>query len=194
MKLSDISLKKSYTLHFIFDDVGNLRDKSMVKMSGVEVGKVHGIELENGKAKVSAHINSDIPVYANGHVKIRLTGLIGSQFLDLVPGTPEAPRLKDGDTLYGRPLKTLDQLVEKISEIVEGKDGKEGIGEDLRATMGNLRSITDSLNYAIGRQQEELKDMVGNFHQISEDLKGIAKDFHEVTSARKADIDAAIVH
>ena len=88
MKLSDLSLKKSYTLHFVFDDVGNLRDKSAVKMSGVEVGKVHGIVLENGRAKVTAYIDSDIPVYANARVRIRLTGLIGSQFLDLAPGTP----------------------------------------------------------------------------------------------------------
>jgi len=193
MKLSDISLKKSYTLNFIFEDVGNLRDKSMVKMSGVEVGKVQGIRIENGRAKVSARINADIPVYADGGIKIRLSGLIGTQFLDLSPGTPQAPRLKDGDTLWGQSLKTLDQLIEKISEIVEGKDGKSGAGSDLKAVLANLRSITDSLNSAIGRQRDELKDMVANFHQFSEDLKGITSDFHEVTSARKGDIDASIV-
>lgn len=192
MKLSDISLKRSYTLNFVFDDVGNLRDKSMVKMSGVEVGKVHGIRIENGRAKVSARIDADVPVYANGGVKIRLSGLIGTQFLDLAPGTPESTRLKDGDTLFGQSLKTLDQLIEKISEIVEGKDGKNGAGSDFRATLSNLRSITDSLNSAIGRQRDEIKDMVSNFHRFSEDLKGIASDFHEVTSARKGDIDASI--
>ncbi len=194
MKLSDLSMKKSYKLNFVFDDIGNLRDKSAVKMSGVEVGKVRGIKLENGRAKVTAHIDADVPVYANGKVKLSVTGLIGSQFLDLNPGTPEAARLKDGDTLYGKPLKTLDQLIEKISEIVEGKDGKSGIGGDLGASMANIRSITSSLNYAIGLQREELKQMVLNFHDMSADLKGIARDFHEVTSARKADIDAAIVH
>lgn len=192
MKLSDISLKKSYTLYFVFDDVGNLRDKSRVKMSGVEVGKVSGIRIENGRAKVSARIHADIPVYADGGIKIRLSGLIGTQFLDLIPGTREAPRLKDGDTLMGQPTRTLDQLIEKISELVEGKDGKGGAASDLKATLANLRSITDSLNSAIGKQRDELKDMVSNFHQFSKDLKGITSDFHEVTSARKGDMDVSI--
>ncbi|OGR87231.1 MAG: hypothetical protein A3A86_05210 [Elusimicrobia bacterium RIFCSPLOWO2_01_FULL_60_11] len=192
MRLSDITFKKSYKLHFIFDDIGNLKDKSAIKMSGVEIGKIRGIKLENGKAKVTAYINADVPVYANARVKVQATGIVGTQYLGLTPGTPEAPRLKDGDTLYGESKQTLDTLVEKISDILGGKDGKSGIGDDLKATIANLRSVTDSLNHAIGKQRDELKDMVSNFHQFSADLKGIASDVHEVTTARKADIDASI--
>ena len=88
MRLSDITFKKSYTLHFIFDDIGNLKDKSAIKMSGVEIGKIRGIRLDNGKARVTAHINADVPVYANARVKVQATGIVGTQYLGLSPGTP----------------------------------------------------------------------------------------------------------
>src|SRR3989344_3868345 len=114
MRLSDVRFERRYTLYFIFQDVGNLRDKSTIKISGVEVGRIRKIELEDARAKVTASIKKDVPVYANGKVKIELTGIIGTQFLDLDPGTPETSRLKDGDTLYGQQTKSINDLMEKL--------------------------------------------------------------------------------
>lgn len=192
MRLSDIRLEKTYTLYFIFDDVQGLREKSQIKIAGVEIGKADKIELEQGRAKITGRIQSDVPIYANAKVRIKLLGLIGTQFVDLNPGTPEAARLKDGDTLYGEASRSLNDLMEKLSDLIDGKDGKPGVGDDLRATMANLRSVTDALNSAIGLQRDELKDIVNNLNQFSLDLRGLASDLHEITSTRKADIDASL--
>lgn len=192
MKLSNIRLEKRYTLYVIFDDVQSLREKGPVKIAGVDIGAADKIELDQGRAKITARIKSNVAIFANAHAKIKQTGVIGTQYIEIQPGTPEAARLKDGDTLYGDKTKSLTDLVEKLSELIEGKEGKPGIGDDLKATMSNLRSITDSLNAAIGKQKADLVDIVRNLHDFTADLKGMASDLHEVTSSKKEEIEASI--
>lgn len=192
MKLGDVRFEKRYTLYFVFEDIQNLRDKSLIKISGVEVGRVDKIELEQGRAKIRAQIQSDVPVYANARVKVKLTGIIGTQFLDLNPGTLESRRLKDGDTIVGEKTKSLNDLMEKLSDLIEGKEGKPGIGDHLQLTVANLRSITDALNAAIGLQKNQLVDIVDNLHQFSVDLKGATSDLHAVISSKKVDIETSL--
>lgn len=192
MQLSDLRLERRNTLYFVFDDIQGLNDKSQVRIAGVEVGQVEKVELVEGRAKITSKIKKDVPVYANAKVSVKLIGLIGSQFLDLNPGTPEAPLLKDGDTIYGAKSKSLSDLIEKLDELIGGKDGKGGIGNDLKATMANLRSVTESLNYGIGMQREEVRGIVQNLHEFTGDLKGVAADIHEITESKKADIQMAI--
>ncbi len=185
MKLTDVRWESRYTLYFIFDDVQGIRDKSPVKISGVEVGRVEKIELVEGKARVKARISREVAIYNNAKVRVKLIGLIGSQFLELKPGDSTLQRLRDGDTVRGDPPRSINDLVDKLADLIEGKDGKGGIGKDLQVTMSNLRSVSDALNHAIGMQKVELEQMVSNFNQFSGDLKGMAKDMHELTSENK---------
>lgn len=192
IKISDIRFDKRYTLYFVFKDVKGLQNKSPIKIAGVEIGRVDNILLEDGRAKVIGKIQFGVPVYSNGKVKVKQTGLIGSQYLDLEPGTVDQSQLKEGDTLYGSAGKSLDDVMEKLSELIDGKEGQAGLGDNLIATMANLRSITDSINRAIGQRDSELQEMVLNLHQFTADLKGVASDLHDLTSSKKEDIQVAI--
>ncbi|OGR80024.1 MAG: hypothetical protein A3I11_05395 [Elusimicrobia bacterium RIFCSPLOWO2_02_FULL_39_32] len=192
MKLSDVRLERRYKLYFIFKDVQGLRSKSPVKIAGVEIGRVEKIELAEGQAKVVVKIDNDVPIYENARVRVRLIGLIGSQFLDLQPGSPEKARLKDGDILYGDVARSFSDLMDKLADLVEGKDGKGGIGDDLKITFANLRSVSDSLNQAIGLQKQELTELVKNLNEFTVDLKGMASDLHHITSTKKEDIEVSI--
>jgi len=171
MKLSDVRLERRYKLYFIFKDVQGLRSKSPVKIAGVEIGRVEKIELAEGQAKVVVKIDNDVPIYENARVRVRLIGLIGSQFLDLQPGSPEKARLKDGDILYGDVARSFSDLMDKLA---------------------NLRSVSDSLNQAIGLQKQELTELVKNLNEFTVDLKGMASDLHHITSTKKEDIEVSI--
>lgn len=192
MKLSDVRLERRYKLYFIFKDVQGLRSKSPIKIAGVEIGRVEKIELTEGQAKVVAKIDNDVAIYENARVRVRLIGLIGSQFLDLQPGSPEKKRLNDGDILYGDIARSFSDLMDKLADLVEGKDGKGGVGDDLKTTFANLRSVSDSLNAAIGLQKKELTELVRNLNEFTVDLKGMASDLHHITSTKKEDIEVSI--
>ncbi|MBI2915864.1 MAG: MCE family protein [Elusimicrobia bacterium] len=192
VKVTDVHFRDTYRLYLVFKDVQGIRMKSLIKISGVEVGRVKKVELYQGQAKITAEMNGDVPVYADARVRVRLIGFIGTQFIDMIPGAPESPRLKGGDTIRGDSPRSINDLVEKLADLVEGKGGKPGIGEDLAKTVRNVRSITDALNEAIGSQKEELSEIVTNFHQFTEDLKGAASDLKEVTASNKETVRETI--
>ena len=56
--LGDYTFERRYTIYTTFTDVANLSKDAPVKLSGVEVGKVKGLVLEDHHAKVIAAIQA----------------------------------------------------------------------------------------------------------------------------------------
>ena len=61
--LGDYSFQKYYTISAEFIDVAGLPDKSTVKLSGVEVGKIKKIYLKNDKVVVQLAIRDGVKIY-----------------------------------------------------------------------------------------------------------------------------------
>jgi virulence factor Mce-like protein len=87
-----------------FESANNLKPRSPVRIAGVDVGKVKKVEPIGGKsgaARVTMEIeNKGLPIHKDAELKIRpRIFLEGNFFVDLQPGTPDAPDLKSGDTV-----------------------------------------------------------------------------------------------
>ncbi|MBS0359142.1 MAG: outer membrane lipid asymmetry maintenance protein MlaD [Proteobacteria bacterium] len=94
---------KGYTIYAEFDNSGSLKVRAPVTMSGVRIGEVTGIQLDNKtfKARVTMKIEpsqNDIP--ADSSANIFTEGLLGSNYISLTPGFDEPPQvLKDGSVV-----------------------------------------------------------------------------------------------
>ncbi|MFL5866176.1 MAG: MlaD family protein [Thermoleophilaceae bacterium] len=92
-----------YKLNAVVANAQNLQPKAPVRIAGVEVGKVKDIEPEPGSsaAKVTMELKKDaLPLHQDATLKVRpRIFLEGNYFVDLRPGSPSAPTLKDGSTL-----------------------------------------------------------------------------------------------
>ncbi|WP_225731343.1 MULTISPECIES: MCE family protein [unclassified Nocardia] len=74
-----------------FTDVLGLREGDDVRMAGVRVGKVDGIELDGADhARVRILVRRDKKLYGNTKALVRYQNLIGQRYIALEPG-------KDGD-------------------------------------------------------------------------------------------------
>jgi phospholipid/cholesterol/gamma-HCH transport system substrate-binding protein len=112
MKVSNINslfTGESYTVDAYFSNIGGLKPKSPVKMSGVKVGEVSDIQYDFSRyeAKVSFNINikyDKIP--ADSSASIYTAGLLGEQYIGLEAG---------GDELF---LQTGDEIQLTESAIV----------------------------------------------------------------------------
>ncbi|WP_117236105.1 outer membrane lipid asymmetry maintenance protein MlaD [Vibrio maerlii] len=92
----------TYTLKAEFDNIGSLKVRSPVKVGGVVVGRVESIILnpETYVPVVSLSVDSrynQLPETSS--IKILTSGLIGEQYLSLVPGFvfDDEEMLVDGD-------------------------------------------------------------------------------------------------
>jgi phospholipid/cholesterol/gamma-HCH transport system substrate-binding protein len=79
---------KSYVVSAAFDDIGGLRVRSPVKIGGVQIGEVSGIELDpvTFKAVVKMNIHhqfNDIP--DDSSAGIFTSGLLGDNYIAITP-------------------------------------------------------------------------------------------------------------
>lgn len=82
-----------------FDEIGGLTTRAPVVISGVKVGQVTAIELDdNLRARVVLDVRPDLELSIDTSASIRTSGLLGNQFIALEPGG-EIDILQDGEVL-----------------------------------------------------------------------------------------------
>jgi phospholipid/cholesterol/gamma-HCH transport system substrate-binding protein len=198
LMLGDIHFRPQSHFFVLFKNVEGLSDKSPIKISGVEVGNVKKVELSEDMARLTIALRKDIPVYKNAKARIKSTGIIGTKFLALYPGSPEpgipeeTQRLDNGATIIGQDVIDLEEMVERVAKAVDGFTGGGKLGDNLNATMANLRAITDSLNAALGQQRRQLVNIVNNIEGFSSHAKSVAAHLDEVLTESKEEIKLAV--
>jgi phospholipid/cholesterol/gamma-HCH transport system substrate-binding protein len=93
-----------FVLKAVFTSQTQLHIPSPVRVAGVDVGQVVSVKRvsdSSDAAVITMHINEDgLPIHADANAKVRpRIFLEGNFYVDLSPGTPDAPSLKSGSTL-----------------------------------------------------------------------------------------------
>jgi len=112
--LAEISGGDSYAVRAHFDNIGGLKVRSPVKMAGVRVGKVTGINLDKKtyEAVVTMHIGSrfdNIPTDTSA--SIFTSGLLGEQYVSLEPGGEEKYLKENGEIRLTQSAVVLEQVI-----------------------------------------------------------------------------------
>lgn len=98
---------KGYHVTADFSDIGGLKVRAPVTVSGVKIGEVTRIELQPGElnAKVTMLLRNDKPIpFEDSSARILTEGLIGSNYISIVPGFDDDtgsdhPYLREGDVI-----------------------------------------------------------------------------------------------
>ncbi len=95
-----------------FDDIGALRTRAPVVVSGVRVGQVREIGLAPDlRALVTVEVDAGVELSIDTEASIRTTGVLGDQFISLEPGAEEES-LADGDEFaYTSSAFNLERLI-----------------------------------------------------------------------------------
>jgi len=102
-----------YELRARFDNVGGLKLRSPVNAGGVRVGKVAAISYDNKRyeAVVTMKIDPQYHFPEDTSASILTAGLLGEQYVGLVPGAEEA-YLQPGDLIeLTQPALVLEQVI-----------------------------------------------------------------------------------
>lgn len=95
-----------------FDEIGGLDERAPVVISGVKVGSVQAITLDDDlRARVTLEVDRSIELPVDTAAEIRTAGLLGDQFVALRPGA-EREALRSGDEIaYTESALSLEDLV-----------------------------------------------------------------------------------
>ena len=104
-----------FTLYATFDDIGGLKERAPVSVSGVKVGQVVGVELDElMRAKVTLDLTPTLELPVDSSASIRTSGILGDQFIALEPGA-EDDMLQAGEEIgFTESALSLERLVGKF--------------------------------------------------------------------------------
>jgi phospholipid/cholesterol/gamma-HCH transport system substrate-binding protein len=110
---------KGYELTATFENATTLRASSPVRIAGVNVGEVTGVESDGDAVQVTFTVDEDgQPVHDDAEATIRpRLFLEGNFFIDLSPGSPSAPELPDGGDIPLTQTFTAVQLDEVLTAL-----------------------------------------------------------------------------
>ncbi len=107
---------RGYELHATLQSATTLKPDSLVRIAGVNVGKVSSVEPDGTMAEATFNVSEDgLPIHEDATITVRpRLFLEGNFFLDLHPGSPSAPELDSGSTI---PMTQTTRAVQ-IDEIL----------------------------------------------------------------------------
>jgi phospholipid/cholesterol/gamma-HCH transport system substrate-binding protein len=184
---------KAYVSYYtVFDEAYNLSSSSRVKLYKADIGKVKSVRLEENKVKVRLAILKDY----SQHIKkdslatVESPTLIGSEYVSIKPGTPEATPIPENGTIPSKSKRSLADFMEEFEVEKTGKmivKSLQDISEivtHLRDPQGPLYSSLDSMAKALAhlealtRNIRDGKGSVGRLVQSEELLERIYEELN----------------
>lgn len=182
--------KHEFTLRAQLDSVqGVLPGQGQaVTVSGVRVGQIGSVELQNGIAVATLRIDQRYGhVYPNATVLLRPKTPLKDMVAELDPGTPSAgPQLKSGALLrsdHTAPDVNLDEVLASLDRdsrdylnllITDGSTAlSNGGGRDLAAVFRDFEPLSRHVAQAsrlVAQRRVELRRLVGNLSQLATEL------------------------
>lgn len=115
--LSTLNETDGYRITAYFENIGGLKVRSPVTVSGVRVGRVSSIHYNSNQyqAEVVLVIEASQDYFPiDTSASIFTSGLLGEQYIALEPGAEEQ-LLKNGDTLqYTQSAMILERLISRV--------------------------------------------------------------------------------
>lgn len=175
--LGGFSVTRSYDLNIKFADVSGLPVKAPVKLSGVEVGKVKQIKIENGDVIVVAQINEGTAIYPGARFSVVMTGIIGSKYLKVEQGDTMLAAYKPGAYIDGVNELPMDAMITQtmasIKDFVDSVNNQGAFGDQLNQTMTEVRQLSANLNQLVASMKPYLTRSAQNLDDLTERLDAL---------------------
>ena len=204
-------LTPTYTLRLRAENVGGLKARSSVFISGVRVGAVTSTELSpDGKTVfIMLRIDRRYRLHRDAQFNVEQIGLLGDQFVVITPTANLGPVLQDGDEVACRPpfnlqalaittvgfIQRVDEATRMLKETITRVNTlllTDNTLSNLASGVGHIRTATeravelvDNFNGVLASNQAPLHVTLTNLARFSADLNELADDVRSTLSENR---------
>jgi phospholipid/cholesterol/gamma-HCH transport system substrate-binding protein len=171
--------RPTYTIYLTTKNVGGLRVRSQVLMSGVEIGKVAKTQLSPEGTTVTVALNVYKPyiIHRSARFTIEQFGFLGDQYVAIYPEGNQGPILQQGDQAEAQEPFNLQDVARNAAGFIEridetAKKLNDAIN-DVRRLVLNEQTLT---NLAI---------TVGTFRQVAENAVTTVNNIDDLVISNK---------
>lgn len=210
--------KPKYELKMRMRTVAGLKNRSAVYLSGVQIGNVQSVQLDetNKNVIVILQILKQYPLRKDAKFMIEQIGVLGDQFVTILPGSAEAPLLKDGDEVPGMEPFNFQEVARSANDLLRRFDQLGAVVEDavrrvnnqvldtqtlsnLSQTIANFREASESahrmiggVDYLITNNTPTVSSSLSNLYAFTDRLKKIAGDLDETVATNRNGLNASM--
>ena len=146
-----------------FNSVQELKVGDRVKMAGVEVGRVEGIDLTNNAVSVTMRLNRESVVRTDSIATIKFAGLLGQNYVDLSFGSPGAPFAADATILQSEEQPDLSVIMRKLDNVASGVENltRSFTGDEIGNLLGPLTDFVKQNSESLGLTITHISEITG---------------------------------
>ena len=165
------------TYHAQFSELGGLKANDEVRIAGVRVGKVTGIELKGNKVDVSFKVDTPSKFGNETEANVKVKTLLGAMYLSLKP--VGSGQLKEGSTIPVSRTTSPYDVVEAFSgladraeridvdRLADSLDTMAALTRDTPAAFqGTLRGLS-RLSATVASRNQQIGELLQNLNSVS---------------------------
>ncbi|WP_456452751.1 MlaD family protein [Hydrogenimonas sp.] len=196
--------KKGYEVEAIINDASGLEKHAKVKMKGVEIGYVKDIALAGTKVVVTLYIYKNAKIPADSEVLLTQESMLGSKYINIIPGTSHTYLGNDGVIKKQKPMTTFEEMGTEVAAAAQ--ELKKFIHElretldtqsrsQLKSTFANLEALTKDLKDIVSHNRENIDHLVVNMNDAAKKFATMSEKFSgsaDTINARLPDLMAKL--
>ncbi|TYQ00246.1 phospholipid/cholesterol/gamma-HCH transport system substrate-binding protein [Tenacibaculum adriaticum] len=173
--------KKTFTINAYFQNVNGLKEGNNVRYSGINIGVVSNIKMENDST-INVQMNIDEKIIThikkNAIATIGSDGLVGNMIVNIVPGKGASPSIKNDDTIQSYSKIGADDILSTLSVS----------SENAAILTSDLMKITNTIIEGKGTISVLLndtvmaKDLKQSVYNLKLASRGATKSINEINS------------
>lgn len=157
--------------------VTGLKVGDPVRLAGVDVGRIADIKVLEDKVRIDFNVKPGTRIKTDSVASVRLTNLLGGQFLGISFGTAKAALLPPGGTVPGQDSANIDVIVDNVSELTKETKGLiSSLNQNQQEVMGKISSILDENRGNLRGAITNLNSITGKFDRGDGSLAMLLND------------------
>ncbi len=156
--------------HAVLKNAQGVTTESVVKVSGIEVGRVSSIDISNdNRVRLTFYVYKRYRKLIRTDSKASLSKLsiLGKASIDIEPGSSSAPLLPDGATLTIEEPLSLDELMAELTPV-----------------MANVKQIVEGLSVLVRAVNPD--DIRTTSHELAQTMTGMRAISQQIASGKGA--------
>ncbi|MCB9794129.1 MAG: MCE family protein [Alphaproteobacteria bacterium] len=200
-----IGASEGYVLYADFPSVEGVYVSTQVRIAGVSVGSVRGVDLNGTTGRLTFEMTGDVELHEDSVAQLVGSGVLGDKTITIVPGT-DGRILTDGDVIKtqvtGLAALDTDALAaraDKISADVEAITGslKELLADEefkagITGTVANVNQLSADVKDLAEANRAQIDAVVANLQEVSKTLKAVSESSSQTVEAQLAVIEKTL--
>ncbi len=186
-----------------FSYAGGLEEGSVVRFGGRKAGTVRVVQPwpeDMTKTEVVFELQARIPVNLESAATIASLNALGQNYLEITPGSIQAPRVEPGGIVPSVEALTFSDLTRKVGEVadeavrlMQNVDAKMTlVADDLHSVLSNLNELSgegnrrqverllETTNLVLEQQAPKIDQLTTQMQGTLQEVERLAEDFREV--------------